>query len=247
MLLKNTTAIITGASRGIGKAIAHLFAKNGANIAMVYASDSNAANETQASLLKEDVQVKAYKCDVSDFKATEKLVKNVLEDFGQVDILVNNAGIVRDNLILKMSEADFTSVISTNLTGAFNMTKHLYKPFMKQRSGRIINMSSIVGLMGNAGQANYAAAKAGLIGLTKSTAKELAARSVTCNAIAPGFIDSDMTRDLPEKARNGILDVIPAKRMGTDEEVAQLALFLAGPYAGYITGEVIRIDGGLYI
>lgn len=247
MKLQGKTALITGASRGIGKAIALGMAKEGAQIALVYAGNHEAARQTEEEIKAMGVEAKAYACDVSDFSATAELVKTVLSDFGGVDILVNNAGITRDSLILSMKEEDFEQVLNTNLKGAFHMTKHLYSHFMRKRSGRIVNISSVVGLHGNAGQANYAAAKAGLIGLTQSTAKELAGRGITCNAIAPGFIESDMTAALPQKARDSILAAVPAKRAGLPEEVAALAVFLAGENAAYITGEVIRIDGGMSI
>ncbi len=245
MQLQDKVALITGASRGIGKAVALQFAREGASIAAVYAGNHEAARETAAEIESLGARVKTYACDVSDFNATGELVKAVLSDFGQVDILVNNAGITRDGLILSMKEEDFDAVLNTNLKGAFCLTRHLYSHFMRKRSGRILNISSVVGLHGNAGQANYAAAKAGLIGLTKSTAKELAGRGVTCNAIAPGYIESDMTAALPEKARQAILGSIPAKRPGSPEDVAALAAFLAGDSASYITGEVIRVDGGM--
>ncbi len=245
MQLQDKVALITGASRGIGKAIALRMAREGASIAAVYAGNHEAAQKTAEEIQSLGVKVKTYACDVSDFAATGELVKAVLADFGQVDILVNNAGITRDGLLLSMKEEDFDDVLNTNLKGAFHLTRHLYSHFMRKRRGRIINISSVVGLHGNAGQANYAAAKAGLIGLTKSIAKELAGRGVTCNAIAPGYIESDMTAAIPEKAREAILASIPAKKPGNPEDVAALAAFLAGDSASYITGEVIRIDGGM--
>ncbi len=241
------TALITGASRGIGYAIALRLAQEGASIAAVYAGNDEAAQKAVADFEAAGAQAKAYRCDVSDFTATGALCAEVIDHFGGVDILVNNAGIVRDALILSMKEEDFDDVVSTNLKGAFNMTKHLYHHFMRKRAGRIVNITSVIGRMGNAGQANYAAAKAGLIGLTKSTARELAARGVTCNAVAPGFIDTDMTNTLSDKVRSGILDSVPAKRMGRPEEVAAAVAFLAGDGAAYITGQVIGIDGGLYM
>ena len=246
-MLQNKTAIITGGSRGIGRAIAEEFARFGANVAVVYAGNREAALEACARLGEYGVQAREYRCDVSDFSATEELVRRVIEDFGSVDILVNNAGIVKDGLILSMKEEDFDRVISTNLKGAFHMTKHLFSHFMKKRAGRIVNIASVVGLTGNAGQANYAAAKAGLIGFTKSTARELAGRGVTCNAIAPGFIETDMTAALSDKVKEKILGDIPMKRPGRPEDVARLAAFLASDSAAYITGEVIRVDGGMCI
>ncbi len=246
MSLQGKTALVTGGSRGIGKAIACEMAAQGANVAIVYAGNQAAATETVAEITALGVTAKAYQCDVSDFAATEELCASVLKDFGEIDILVNNAGIVRDKLTLSMAEADFDDVIHTNLKGAFNMIRGLYRHFMRKPNGaRIINVTSVVGLMGNAGQANYAAAKSGLIGLTKSISKELGARGVTCNAIAPGFIVSDMTDALSDKVKDSVLSGIPAKRFGDANEVAKLAAFLASDCAGYITGEVIRIDGGL--
>lgn len=244
-MLKGKTVLITGGGRGIGRAIAVAMADSGANVAVNYRGNEVQAEETRAHVLKKGARCELYKCDVSDFSESKKMIEAVLKDFGGVDILINNAGITKDSLIPMMSEADFDSVINTNLKGAFNMIKHLYPVFMKTRSGAIINISSISGLMGNAGQANYSAAKAGMIGLTKSVAKELAGRGVTCNAIAPGFIESDMTAGLSEEIKQKYLSMIPLKKMGNASDVASLAVFLAG--ANYITGEIIKIDGGLYI
>lgn len=243
--LENMTAVVTGGSRGIGRAIALAMAQEGANIAILYAGNREAAEKTEQEIAQLGGKVRAYQCDVSSFEETETVTKQILEEFGQVDILVNNAGIVRDGFLLSMKEEAFDAVIDTNLKGAFHMIRHLYSHMMRKRSGRIINISSIVGLTGNAAQANYAAAKAGVIGLTKSTAKELAGRGVTCNAIAPGYIQSDMTDAMPEKAKEAIASQIPMKRTGLPQDVANLAVFLAGPGASYITGEVIRVDGGL--
>ncbi len=245
MNLGGKTALVSGASRGIGRAVALAFAKAGANVALVYAGSEQAAEQVKSEAIKLGVNAKTYKCDVADFAATKQLTAQVIEDFGGVDILVNNAGIVKDTLMLAMTEEDFDSVINVNLKGAFNLTKHLYQHFMRKRYGRIVNITSVVGLNGNAGQANYAASKAGMIGLTKSTAKELAARGVTCNAVAPGMIESDMTKELSEKVQGEILARIPQKRMGNADEVAQLVLFLASDAAAYITGEVVRVDGGM--
>lgn len=246
-MLKGKTALITGASRGIGKAIALEMAQNGVNIALVYAGNELAAKQTCDQVLQLGVQAKIYCCDVSDFNATKQLSEQVINDFGGIDILVNNAGIVRDALVLSMKEEDFDAVIDTNLKGTFNMIKHTYSHFMKKRAGRIINITSVSGLMGNAGQANYAAAKAGVVGLTKTVAKELAGRGVTCNAIAPGFIETDMTGGLSDKVKEGALASIPMKRMGRAEDIAHMAVFLASDGASYITGEVIKVDGGLYM
>ena len=244
-MLRGKTALITGASRGIGKAIALKMAENGANIAVVYVGNGAEALSVCESAKEYGVQANIYRCDVSNFEATKKLAADVTADFGGIDILVNNAGIVRDALVLSMKEEDFDAVINTNLKGAFNMIRHTYQQFMKRRSGRIINISSVSGMMGNAGQANYASAKAGIIGLTKTVAKELASRNITCNAIAPGFVETDMTAKLSEKVREAAIGTIPMKRMGKPEDIANLAVFLASENAGYITGEVIRADGGL--
>lgn len=246
-MLSGKTAVVTGASRGIGRAIAECFAKNGANVAIIYAGNHEAAEEVAEKISKTGVEVAAYRCDVSDFSQTKQTVETILQRFGGVDILVNNAGVVKDSLLLTMKEQDFDKVVSINLKGAFNMTKHLFSQFAKRRKGRIINISSVIGICGNAGQANYAAAKAGIIGFTKSIAKELAARGITCNAIAPGFIKTDMTDSLPDNIKNQVLNQIPMKRMGMAEDIANLALFLASDNAGYITGEVIKADGGLCI
>lgn len=246
-MLNGKTALITGASRGIGKAIALKFAKEGANIAIVYAGNEIAANETKNEILSLGVNANIYRCDISDFIATKELVNNVIVDFGGIDILINNAGITKDSLIISMSEENFDAVIDTNLKGAFNMIKHTYSHFIKKRSGRIINMTSVIGITGNAGQSNYASAKAGLIGLTKSVAKELASRNVTCNAIAPGFIETDMTDKLSDKTKETVLEHIPLKRLGTPEDIANLAAFLASDLSSYITGEIIKIDGGMCI
>lgn len=243
--LNNQTALVTGGSRGIGRAIALAMAEEGANVAILYAGNETAAAQTVQEAEAFGVKAVSYRCDVSSEQAVKETVDQVLKDFGRVDILVNNAGIVRDGFLLSMKEEAFDDVINTNLKGAFHLTRQLYSHMMRRKSGRIINISSIVGLNGNAAQANYAAAKAGVIGLTKSTAKELAARGVTCNAIAPGFIHSDMTDAMPEKARDAISSQIPMKRVGQPQDVAALAVFLAGPGASYITGEVIRVDGGL--
>lgn len=244
-MLNGKIAIVTGASRGIGKAIAIELAAEGADIALIYAGNEAAAAEACGQIRALGVRAEAFRCDVSDFSATKETVKKVLAEFGGVDILVNNAGITRDGLLFTMQESDYDAVLGTNLKGTYNMIKHTAPHFIKKRSGRIINISSIAGLIGNAGQANYAAAKAGMIGLTKSVAKELASRGITCNAIAPGFIQTDMTDALPEKTQQALLDAIPMKRMGAAQEVAALAAFLAGPHAAYITGEVLRVDGGL--
>lgn len=244
-MLKEKNALITGGSRGIGKAIALEMAKNGANVAILYAGNTAAATEVCELAENFGVKAKIYCCDVSSFQKTKETIQSVIEDFGGIDILVNNAGIVRDSLVLSMKLEDFESVIDTNLVGTFNMIKHTYSHFMRKRSGRIINISSIIGLIGNAGQSNYSAAKAGIIGLTKSVAKELAARGVTCNAIAPGFIQTDMTDVLPTTLKENLTTAIPMKKIGNAKDVADLTVFLASEGASYITGEVIRVDGGL--
>ena len=245
MPLTKKTALITGGSRGIGRAVALDMARQGADVAIVYAGDETAAKEAVASLEKLGAKARAYRCDVADHAATAEVVKQVTEEFGGVDILVNNAGITRDNLMLTMCEEDFDRVLAVNLKGAYNLTSHLYRQFVRRRSGRIINITSVVGLMGNIGQANYAASKAGLVGFTKSIAKELASRGITCNAIAPGFVDSDMTAGLAEAVKTQILGGIPMARLGKPQEVAALAVFLAGESAAYITGQVISVDGGM--
>lgn len=246
-MLKGKTAVVTGGSRGIGKAIVLKLAENGADVAIIYAGNEEAAAQTRASAAAYGIKAEIYMCDVSDFTKTKETIEQIKSTFGRIDILVNNAGIVRDNLLIRMSEQDFDLVIDTNLKGTFNMIKHVYPIMAKQRSGSVINVSSISGLMGNIGQMNYAAAKAGMIGLTKTSAKEFALRDVRCNAIAPGFIDTDMTEKLSDTIKEGILNTVPLKKMGKAEDVANLALFLASDLSGYITGEVIRIDGGLYI
>ena len=244
-MLQNKTAIITGGSRGIGRAIAEEFARFGANVAVVYAGNREAALETCVRLGEYGVQAREYQCDVSDFCETEELVRRVIEDFGSVDILVNNAGITRDTLLLRMSEEDFDRVLEVNLRGAFLCMKQAARLMVRQRSGRIVNMSSVVGLRGNAGQVNYAASKAGLIGMTKSLARELAGRGVTVNAVAPGFIGTDMTEGLSDGVKQAILASIPAGRLGLPEEVARAVAFLAQDGSGYITGQVLCVDGGM--
>ncbi len=243
--LTGKTAIITGGSRGIGKEIALKYADQGANIAFVHYGDGENAEVTEQELLAKGVKVKSYECNVADFKASAELVEEIIKEFGEVHILVNNAGITRDKLMVSMDESEFDSVIAVNLKGVFNMTKAIYRHFMKKKRGRIINMSSIVGLTGNAGQTNYSSTKAGLIGLTKSVAKELGSRNVTVNAIAPGFIKTEMTDAMTDKAKEAVLSAIPMKRMGQVEDIANLAVFLASDEASYITGEVIRVDGGV--
>ena len=243
--LNGRYALVTGGSRGIGRAICLELAARGAAVAVNYAGNAAAAEETVEACKALGADAFALQADVADAAACEAMVKEVISTFGSLQILVNNAGITRDNLALSISEADFDAVLDTNLKGAFHCCKAAYRPMMRQRCGRIINMSSIVGLRGNAGQANYAASKAGLIGLSKSVAKELGSRGVCCNCIAPGFIETDMTKDIKED--NPLLVQVPMKKMGTPEDVANVALFLASPESDYITGETIRVDGGLAI
>lgn len=240
-MLKGKTVIVTGAAKGIGRAVAVAFAKEGANIVVNYRSTP--PDDTIAAVEAEGVKCLAVQADVSSFDLCEKLVETAKDEFGSVDVVVNNAGITKDTLLMRMSEEDFDAVINTNLKGCFNMVKHASKVMLKQKSGAIINMSSVIGLVGNAGQANYAAAKAGVIGITKSAAKELAPRGITCNAIAPGFIETDMTAVLSDKVKESILAGIPLKRMGSADEVARAAVFLAS--LGYITGQVLTVDGGM--
>ena len=246
-MLKGKVALVTGGSRGIGAAIALRLAKAGADVAILYAGNSQAAQATCADIEAQGVRALAVQCDVKDFEAVKAAVDQVVARFGGVDILVNNAGITRDKLSMRMSEEEFDQVIATNLKGAFNTIRHVSPLMMKKRFGRIINISSVSGLMGNPGQANYAAAKAGMIGLTKTIAKELAGRNVTCNASAPGFIKTDMTGAMNEKVLEEAVKQIPMKRMGEPEEIAGLCAFLCSDEAGYITGSVIQVDGGLYM
>lgn len=238
-------ALVTGAGRGIGRAIAVELARHGYHILVDYAGNASAAEETVALCQAEGVDAFAVQADVSDEEAVKGLVKSALERFGRIDVLINNAGITRDNLMLRMSAEDFDLVIEKNLRGAFLMTKYVGKEMLHQRAGRIVNISSVVGVHGNAGQANYASSKAGLIGLTKTTALEYASRGITANAIAPGFIDTDMTKVLPEKVKDAMLQQIPLRQFGSPEDVAKAAAFLASDDARYITGQVLGVDGGM--
>ena len=245
-LLEGKNAIITGASRGIGTGIAQVFAKHGANVAFTYSSSEAPALALEKELSNYGVKAKAYKSNAASFEDSEKLVAQVLEDFGgTIDILINNAGITKDNLLMRMGESDFDTVIEINLKSVFNMTKAVQRTMLKQRSGSIINMSSVVGVKGNAGQANYAASKAGMIGFTKSIALELGSRNIRCNAIAPGFIETEMTDKLDAKVVQGWRDGIPLKRGGQPEDVANACLFLASDLSSYITGQVLNVDGGM--
>ncbi len=247
-MLNGKTALVTGGARGIGAAICRKLASLGADIAIVDLTVTEQAQALEAEISAEyGVKAKAYACNVGDAEQCKATVKQVIADLGNVTILVNNAGITRDGLILGMKEADFDAVVNTNLKGTFNMTQACYRPFMKQKYGKIVNLGSVSGLLGTAGQANYAASKAGVMALTKVTARELASRGVTCNAIAPGFIATDMTKEISDEATQNYLASIPVGRAGQPEDVANLAAFLASPESDYITGTVIRIDGGLAI
>ncbi len=243
--LKGKTAIITGASRGIGKAIALKLAKLGANIVVNYRSDSKSIEALVNEIETLGVKAEAIQADVSSFEGAKDLMKKTIEVFGSIDILVNNAGITKDGLLLRMKEEDFDKVIEVNLKGVFNCIRHVSPIMIKQKCGKIINISSVVGIAGNAGQVNYSAAKAGIIGMTKSVAKELASRNITVNAVAPGFIQTNMTDALTDKVKETTLNSIPLKRFGTAEDVANVVAFLALPYSDYITGHVINVDGGM--
>ena len=245
MLLENQVVLVTGGSRGIGKSVALACAREGARVIINYAGNVNAAEETVKEITDLGQKCLAVQADISKLADVERLIEEATAEFGKIDVLVNNAGITRDGLLMRMKEEDWDAVIETNLKGVFLCTKAVIRGMMKQRSGRIINMTSVVGVMGNAGQANYAAAKAGVIGFTKSTAKELASRGITVNAIAPGFIHSDMTAILPESVKEEMVKAIPIGRMGEADEVADTVIFLASNSARYITGQVIHVDGGM--
>lgn len=245
MLLDGKTALVTGASRGIGRAIALCLAAEGARVAINYAGNVKAAEEVKAAIEAAGGTAIFCQADIADSAAVEAMVANVVKEFGTIDILVNNAGITRDTLLMRMKDEDFAKVLDTNLKGVFYCTKAVSKLMMKKRSGRIVNMASVVGLVGNAGQTNYAAAKAGVIGFSKSAAKELASRGITVNVVAPGFIGTDMTAGLPESVKEKMLTDIPLGRMGEPEDVASAVLFLASDQASYITGQVVNVDGGM--
>ena len=247
MELEGKAALVTGGSRGIGRAVCLELARRGACVAVNYAGNAAAAEETVESCKAKGVDAFSVQADVADAAACDAMVKEVLSRFGRLDILVNNAGITRDGLMPMLKDADWDAVLDANLKGAFHCMRAAYRPMMKQKYGRVVNLSSIVGLRGNAGQANYAASKAGLIGLTKSMAKELAGRNVTVNAVAPGFIDTDMTAALPEKARESMLASIPRGRLGQGEDVATAGALCAGDGAGYVTGQVLCVDGGMAV
>ena len=244
-LLEGKTAIITGGSRGIGKAIVEIFVKQGANVAFTYSSSSDAAIAIENKLSTKNVKVKSYKSDASNFEEAQLLAASVLEEFGTIDILINNAGITKDNLLMRMSEEDFDRVIQVNLKSVFNMTKAVQRTMLKQRKGSIINMSSVIGVKGNAGQSNYAASKAGIIGFTKSMAIELGSRNIRSNAIAPGFIVTEMTEELGEETIKQYFEAIPLKRVGTPEEIANTCVFLGSDMSSYLTGQVLNVDGGM--
>ena len=245
-MLNGRVAVVTGGSRGIGKSIALKLANNGAKVAIFATRESEAVNQTLSELKATGNEVMFVPCDVSNFEQVKSSIDSVIEQFGKIDILVNNAGITKDKLLMQMSEEDFDDVISVNLKGTYNTVKACIRPFIRNKYGKIINISSVVGLMGNPGQVNYAASKAGIVGLTKSLAKEYAAKGINCNAIAPGFIATDMTEDLLDK-QEGLINMIPMKKVGNPEDIANLALFLASDMSAYITGEVIKVDGGMYI
>ncbi|WP_026452052.1 3-oxoacyl-[acyl-carrier-protein] reductase [Aequorivita capsosiphonis] len=244
-LLEGKTAIITGGSRGIGKGIVEVFAQHGANVAFTYSSSAEAANALADEVSKTGVKAKAYQSDAASYEESQKLAEDVLKEFGSIDILINNAGITRDNLLMRISEEDFDKVIEVNLKSVFNMTKAVQRTMLKQRKGSIINMSSVVGVKGNAGQTNYAASKAGVIGFTKSVAIELGSRNIRCNAIAPGFIETEMTEKLGEDAIKAWSEMIPLKRGGTTKDVANACVFLASDLSAYVTGQVLNVDGGM--
>lgn len=244
-MLTGKVALVTGASRGIGREIAKTLAGYGAAVIVNYNGSEEKAQEVVKEIRQAQGTAECMKCSVTDGEACAAMVNKVLEKYGHIDILVNNAGITKDNLLMKISDADFDRVLDTNLKGTFQMIRQLYRPFLKQRSGRIINMTSVSGILGNAGQANYAASKAGVIGLTKSVARELAARGITVNAVAPGFIDTDMTQAMPEAAREAALQQIPLKKIGSPKDIAETVAFLASDKAAYITGQVISVDGGM--
>lgn len=246
-MLAGKTALVTGASRGIGRAIALKLAEAGANVVVNYAGSEAAAGETVALIKEMSRDAIAVRANVSSTEDVNEMFKAALEHFGTIDILVNNAGITRDNLLMRMKEDEWDDVIATNLKGVFNCVKAATRPMMKQRSGKIINITSVVGVLGNAGQANYVAAKAGVIGLTKTAARELASRGITVNAVAPGFIDTEMTAVLPEDVKAGLVGQIPLARLGQTEDIASVVLFLASDAANYMTGQTLHVDGGMYM
>ena len=243
--LEGKIALVTGASKGIGRAIANTFAEHGANIAFTYLSSVEQGESLVERLKAKGVDAKGYRSDASNLEAAQELITDVIQDFGKFDILINNAGITRDNLIMRMSESEWDDIMEINLKSCFNTVKAAFRPLMKQRSGSIINMSSVVGIKGNLGQANYAASKAGIIGFSKSVALELGSRGIRCNVVAPGFIETEMTAGLDEKVVQTWRDAIPLKRGGSPEDVANACVFLASDYSTYITGQVLQVNGGL--
>lgn len=246
-ILDKKVVLITGGSRGIGEAIVNNLAKNGADVAFTYISSEEKANSVVSSASQYGTKVIGFKSDASNFTESELLIQNVIAEFGKIDVLINNAGITHDSLMLRMSEEQWDKVIDVNLKSVFNLTKHVLKPMMKERNGSIINMSSVVGVFGNAGQANYAASKAGVIGFSKSIAKEVGSRNIRCNVIAPGFIETDMTHVLTDEQRKAYENSIPLKSLGTGEDVSNACLFLASEMSRYVTGQVISVCGGLNI
>ncbi len=246
-LLQGKNVIITGATRGIGKGIAENFVKQGANVAFTFASSVDKARIVEKELLEFGTKVKAYQSNASDFEAAQDLVKNILDEFGSIDVLINNAGITKDNLLMRMKKEDWDDVIKVNLDSVFNMTKAVLRPMLKQRKGSIINMSSVVGVKGNAGQANYSASKAGVIGFSKSVAQELGSRDIRCNVIAPGFIETEMTDTLDENVKSEWIGAIPLKRGGTPEDIANACIFYASDMSAYVTGDVMHVNGGMYM
>lgn len=246
-MLTGKVALVTGASRGIGAQIAKSLAEEGASVIVNYNGSKEKAQTVVDEIQAAGGTAEMYQCSVSDFTACGEMIQELIKKYGHIDILVNNAGITRDGLLMKMSEEDFDAVVETNLKGAFNTIRHMSRYFLKQRSGKIVNISSVSGILGNAGQANYSASKAGVIGLTKSVARELASRGIHVNAIAPGFIATDMTEAMPEEAKEKMTETIPLKRIGTPKDIANLAVFLASEKADYITGQVFAVDGGMTI
>lgn len=246
-MLTGKVALVTGASRGIGSAIAKSLAREGAFVIVNYNGSKEKADAVVSEIKAAGGDAVSMQCDVSDFAACGTLIENCIKEYGHIDVLVNNAGITRDNLLMKMSEEDFDAVLNTNLKGAFNTIRHMSRYFLKQRAGSIINISSVSGVMGNAGQANYSASKAGVIGLTKSVARELSKRGITCNAVAPGFIETEMTEQMPESAKEAVKQQIPLQRTGKVCDIAEMVTFLASEKASYITGQVISVDGGMSI
>ena len=244
-LLSGKVALITGGSRGIGEALVRAMAAEGADIAFTYHSSQESANKIASKASEGGQKVKAYKSDAADYNQAQELIKTVMDEFSRIDILINNAGITKDTLMLRMGEEQWDQVIEVNLKSVFNLTKHALRPMLKQRAGSIINMSSVVGVFGNAGQANYAASKAGIIGFSKSIAKEVGSRGIRCNAVAPGFIETDMTHSLSEEQQKAYIDNIPLKRLGTGKDIADTCIFLGSDMSTYVTGQVISVCGGL--